>query len=496
VASTFGVVSSRTQAWSLVLGVLAIYVVTMLAYYPDVITNVDEACYVAQADGFSRGTVRNHWQNPVEGLPRPYQPGEYPAGTSAVMAPFMFVLGWRGAFVVPLLALLGLVLCTARMIEREGRSPLYSLFVLVFPATLVLGRVAMSDVICAFLTTLSILLFWRGIDQEDRRAWWVSGFIAGLSLTFRETSVLVIIPFFLGAVIRRERGVHALVISGLTGTSLRFISGAMVFGSPFHVKSAGYGFSIDALAANLPMYAFFTLVLVPGGLLAALQYRGRRRPEVTASVLLPVIFFSSYTYAGAESGQLKALILTGRFLIPAVPILAFCLAHVVPEALEWLSKRNSRAARRIEFAAGFLLVVGAASASISVHVFMNRFNANHLGIRTAIYEYTSTDSWVLTNAHGTFKYLASDMYGARAPIGIQHLEPQHFERILESAQDLHVVLLERSDSEYWRRRSVEYASTLGHLAKQAHMQVRYDEHITPSEHLRIWRVVRNGEPSS
>ncbi len=461
----------------------------MAGYFPDVISNVDEACYVAQANGFAQGTVRTHWENPIAGLPKPYQPGEYPAGTSATMALFVYAFGWRAAFVVPLLALLGVVVLTARLIEHEQKRVLYSLFVLVFPAALVLGRVAMSDVLCAFLTTLAILLFWIGGDREDKAYWWASGFVAGLSLAFRETSVLVIVPFYLGALIRRERGVHALIISGLSGAFVRLLSGWLVFGDLFHVKNAGYGFSLESFVSNLPMYGFFTLVLVPGGLLAAFMYRGRRRPEVLAAALLPVAFFAFYDYAGAESGPLKAVVLTGRFLIPTVPIFAFCLAHSVPDLLSRLSQRSARTARILEMSAGTLLVAGAVIASVAVHVVMDRFNSSHLKIREAIYEFTNEDSWVITNAHGTFKYLENDMYGARTPIGIQGLEPPHYDLILDAANDLHVVLLERSDSAYWLRRSVEYEESLASLAAKADMHLRYDEHLTQDEHLRVWRIV-------
>ena len=44
------------------------------------------------------------------------------------------------------------------------------------------------------------------------------------------------------------------------------------------------------------------LVLVPGGLVAVALYPGKRRAEVTATVLLAWLFFSVYSYAGQNSG--------------------------------------------------------------------------------------------------------------------------------------------------------------------------------------------------
>jgi 4-amino-4-deoxy-L-arabinose transferase-like glycosyltransferase len=480
--------TARSSKWWILLAVVATYAASMAAFYPRAISNIDESSYVAQAQAFADGEARRYWENPIAGLPNPYRPGDYPPGTALLMAPFVFAFGWQGAFLVPLLGLVGLILTTARWIEHERRQPLFALLVLLYPAALVMGRVAMSDVVTALVTTLSIVLFWVGADSEGRKAWWVSGFLAGASLAFRETSVLVVAPFYLGALLRRERGIHALVIAGTLGVLVRPWLSWLVFGDPAYVKSFGYGFSPGVLAANIQRYAFLTLVTVPGGLLAAVLYRGRRRPELITAVLLPLAFFSLYEYSGSESGWLKSMVLSGRFLLPVVPILVFALAHSVPEWIEQLSRRVPIARQRLESMAGALLVAGTVVASSSVHAAMDHFNAPHLEIRRAIYAFTTDDSWILTNATGTYKYLTTGLYEPRHPIALRNLSAEHYDRILDRSSELYLVLLERSDSEFWRRSSAEYHEWIADLVARADMELRFDENPDGNTRLRIWRI--------
>jgi len=484
-----------SSQWWLIAGVLAVYAVTMAVYFPDVVTNTDEGMYVAQAEVFAHGKVRAQRERPLLGRQEEYWPSQYPPGTAAIMAPFVYMFGWRGAYLVPLLGLIGLVLVTARWIEAAGRPILYSLLVLLYPATLVTGRVPLSGIPCALGTTSSILLFWTGAEREKKTHWWISGFVAGLTLTIREPGVLVILPFYLGALLRRERGIHALVISGLLGSLVRPLMAWIVFGDPFYLKDPVHHFSVSALIAHVPLYAFFTLILVPGGLLAGVLYRGRRWPEVIAASLLSVLFFASYPYAGEPSGGAKAMILSSRYLISVVPVFAFSLAHVVPDLLTRLSKRAPRLVRRVEVAGGTLLVFGALFASVAVHVVMDRFSSGHREIRDAIYEFTDEGAWVITNFDATGKYLDFAPYGVRTPIWIEELDPSEYDRVLDGASDLYLVLLERSDSQFWRDKSAEDEKLVADLAARADLELRYDRRVTSSDHLRIWRVTRaSGTP--
>jgi 4-amino-4-deoxy-L-arabinose transferase-like glycosyltransferase len=86
--------------------------------------------------------------------------------------------------------------------------------VLGYLPSLVLGRVAQSDMPSTALAALALWLFWaRGSDRRMR--WAASGLVAGLALSVRETNALLFAPLYLGALIRREGGTWALIAGGL-----------------------------------------------------------------------------------------------------------------------------------------------------------------------------------------------------------------------------------------------------------------------------------------
>ena len=102
----------------------------------------------------------------------------YPIGTAVLMAPFVALAGWRAAFLVPLLCLLGSTLLVGRWLQEERRSPVWALTLLGYPVALLMGRVCMSDVPSMAVVTLGLWLFWRGPGRNGGQ-WLASGFVAG-----------------------------------------------------------------------------------------------------------------------------------------------------------------------------------------------------------------------------------------------------------------------------------------------------------------------------
>lgn len=82
-----------------------------------------------------------------------------------LMAPWVALFGWRGAFAIPVLSLALSILITARWLRGEGPSTLFALLILGFAPSLVLGRVAISDMPSGPVVALGLWLFWRGLDR-------------------------------------------------------------------------------------------------------------------------------------------------------------------------------------------------------------------------------------------------------------------------------------------------------------------------------------------
>ncbi len=473
--------------WRLLLAVLAIYAVAFAAFYPRAATNDDEARYVQQASLFLEGVTSLERVHPLTGERIAYWPSRYPVGTSAALLPFVWAGGSGGAFLLPALSLVLGVVFTARWLREEGRSPAAALLVFGFPSCLVLGRVAMSDVPSLAIVALGLWLFWRGQDR-GLPCWLASGFLAGASMCFRESNALPFAPFFAGALLRRDKGWWALLVGGLVGVGLRLFSSWLVFGDPLYAKES-YKFEPETVLERLPLYALGLLVFVPGGLLAALAYRGRRWPELRIAVGLFVGLYLLQTHSTAETGLPKRLILALRYLIPVLPLLAFAAAEVVPRqwarALSALSERAQRRREGIAGAALALWIAGLAAAGAGVHAFLDRWGAAQARIGEALERHIEPDKVLLTNLPATLKFLDPRLRPFQ-PLSRFEVTPDDAARLAERHGDYYIAFLDRSDSAWWRTDREQNAEFLARLGLPLSLEL--DLQATPTDRLRIWRV--------
>ncbi len=235
--------------------------------------------YVRQAVSFAAGSATVDTVDPLTGQHQRVHPSDYPAGTSTLMVPFVWLAGWRGVFLLGLLSFSACTLFTARWISGSGGSPLFALAVLGYLPAMVMARTGMSDLPSACLVAAGLWLFWT----DDRSAPWLrlaAGFLAGASICLREPNPVLFAVFFAGALFRRERHLVALILGGLAGLAFRPLLAALVYGNPLFVKEHVYGLTGVYARENLIMYLTALLVLVPGGLISALFYRGKRWIEL------------------------------------------------------------------------------------------------------------------------------------------------------------------------------------------------------------------------
>ncbi len=501
IQSALGVDGSRDDrlARRIVFILCALYAVSFLAFYPRAITNDDESIYVRQTlvvlERIHGNVVTK--VDPVTGARDVYtgihdsgRPGTrstYPYGTVLTMAPFVALAGWRGGYVVPAFALVFAVLLLARWLAEEGRSPLFALLLLGYPPALVMGRVAMSDVPSTAIVTLGLLLFWRGIDRGW--GWWLaSGFVAGGSMIFRESNPIPFAPFFAGTVLRRDRRAWALVVGGLAGLSLRLLANITFSGDPLYYRSP-YILALDTIQERLPMYTLATMIFIPGGLLFALLYRGRRWPELRIAVAFFVISYLIQSYYTFATSTLKNAIITPRYVIPIIPVMAFAMAESVPRLWRALLDRLNDAWRhRAAVAAPPLValwIIGVGLAAVAVHPIFFAWSATQANIRDAIEEHVGHDAVIVTNYMATRKFL-NEFERSYLPVHYQDVGVEGTDALVERYGDVYIVFLERTDSEYWRNEGGTYPKFLADLAYEPELTYEFD--ATSTDHLRIWRV--------
>jgi hypothetical protein len=414
------------------------------------------------------------------------QPNLRPAGTPLLLVPLVLAGGWRAAFLLPLLCVIGSTLVLARWLHEEGRSPLFALLLLGYLPVLVLGRVAMSDLPSALVGTLGLWMFWRGLSRG--RFWSLgAGVFAGASLLFRDTNPLLFLALFAGTVLRRERTAWWLGAGGILGVSLRLASGAVLHGDPFFVSDPLNTFDLISVVRNTPIYLLALLGMVPGGLAGALLYRGRRRPEILITLVAWVLLYLSYQHAGQGSGSLKQLVQGPRYFIPLVPLLAFAMAESIPRlGSRWgwgavpLRARAARAGVRV-------WIAGVALAAFAVHPALDRFNRTQASLVRALYAHTTPDAVVVTNMVATGKFL-NELYGFRHVINRPHLEPSEVPRLLAESGSVQLAFLNRLDSEYYRGDAAENDAFVRGTETRCRLVLLHDAAHSASDHLRIWQV--------
>ncbi len=485
-----GLVGERFEprlAGMLVSVAIGLYAVGFAAFPPRAITNDDEGLYLEQTRAWLEfGSVKVQKEDPLTGATQQLVPGNYPMGMIALMAPCVKLFGWRGVFLPSFVSLLVAVLVTARWLKEEWRSPLFALILLGFPALLVTGRLALSDATRTAAAALGLWLFFRGLDRSRARNWLASGLVAGAALSLRESAALPFVPLFAGAVLRWDRGWVWLLLGGLVGTGLHLTANAAAFGDAFFVRgSAGYPFDVAHLPDRLWLYLLGLLVFVPAGLAFGLAYRGRRWPELTTTIGLVFCFYLFQAYGGAESGFPKSLVIGLRYFAPLLPVLAFAMAESLPR---WLDHQIPPLGARVEAfasAAAALWVAGVFAASFAVHPALDRFAGSQAEIRAALEQHVPRDAVLIAN-HDALRKFIDDVGRPYLTLDRRNLDDEALRMLGERHATYFLALLDRSDSEYWRRAQADNAAFVAKLPGKPTPLV--DLRPTATDRLRVWRV--------
>ena len=481
---------------SVVWAVLLLYAAGFVCFYPKALTNFDEVSYVRQAAAIVAGSATVDTVDPLTGQHQRVHPSDYPAGTSMLMAPFIWLAGWRGAFLLGLLALAASTLFTARWIADSGGSPLYALAVLGYLPAMVMARTGMSDVPSACLVAAGLWLFWAdGQSTPWRRL--AAGFLAGASICLREPNPILFGVFFAGAFFRRERHLGALILGGLAGVACRPLLAALVYGDPFFVKEHVYGFTGSYAKENLLMYLGALLVLVPGGLIFALFYRGKRWIELITTVFVYVGIFVFWNYNGASSGGLKQWMLSLRFLIPLVPILAFAMAHTCPRwyhvIVQSLRPENRLTLQSAAKGAAALWVAGIVVVGFLVNWRSQQWSMLHEDVVKSVYDNTDPAQPIMADQPATVKFL-NELNGQRMlmdlDLGNMSYDVSRYQllRLLDRNKTVQIVLFGRDDSEYWLHKSKDDEAFVAAISQQLHTTLKVQRRFPGLGVLRIWNV--------
>lgn len=443
---------------------LALYAVAFAIFWPRGISVNDESSYVRAAVAFAHGATTISVRDGLTGLTERILPGAYPPGTALLMSPVVLIAGPAAAPLASLLCFLGTALLLSMWLSREGRSPIFALLYMGYLPALVLGRVSMSDVPSGLVVCAAQMLLFanapEGATRPLARNDFAAGLLSGLALLFRETNALFVAPLIVGILLRREGRARPILLGGLVGVGLRLLGAWLAFGNPLFAKEHGYGWSLHWALAHLPLYLGALLLLAPGGLAAAILYRGPRRAELLGTVLLVLVFFLAYGYSGEESGFFKQLVLGPRYFIPLIPLLAVASAETIPRLwVKWGSPGGARLPGLL--AVAWLVCVSAASA---VHPVLWRFQRDQGELARQLCASTTSGVALVLDQVEAGKYLAA-CAEARSPVDFGMLQPEQLPSLVARDGAAEVVLFERDDSDFHRTRKALDAGWVASAAR-------------------------------
>lgn len=470
--------SEPRNATRTVLALLAVQAFLFLFLWPRAPLVSDEADYLSAATAYGRGVTHITWRDGLTGEAKTRPAGLYPAGTALVEAPFVRLLGPRGAPLASLLAYLATALLLVAWLRRARAPLIYSLLYIGYLPALALSRVGMSDVLSGAIVTAALYLWYRGLEKSGHGLAFLTGFLGGISSLFRETNLLFVATPFSGTLLRREKRFFALSAGFLVAVALRFAVTRAIFGDALFVKDHGYGWSSAWFLEHLPLYLFALCVLAPFGLLG-LAYRGPRRAEIVGTILLVLGFFLAYGYSGEESGRVKQLVLGPRYFIPLVPLLAFALAEVAPR---WTKRLPTAAIARYVIP---LWVAGIVVAMGLVQTTLWRLSRDADAIADTLCRSTDARGPLFLAAVETEKYLSG--CGARSPVDFGMSEPERLPALVARDGVAWLALLERSDSPFHLAKGAESRAWL-ERARRACRITPVAEADAAAVHLRAYRA--------
>jgi hypothetical protein len=224
-------------------------------------------------------------------------------------------------------------------------------------------------------------------------------------------------------------------------------------------------------------------------------YRGRRWPElilVVAGFFMAYVVQQYYTFA---TSTLKRLIITPRYLLPLVPVIAFGMAESVPRLWRALQQRSSPAMRaRMETWSPrvvCLWLAGVTVMAFSVHPTFSLWSDTQARVRDALADNVSADAVLVTNYMATRKFI-DDVGRKYTTLNQRDVVPEDAASLADRYGEVMVAFLDRSDSEFWRSDMVDTAAFLAGIDRDTALV--FDERMTSTDRLRVWRVRGSASP--
>jgi hypothetical protein len=133
-------------------------------------------------------------------------------------------------------------------------------------------------------------------------------------------------------------------------------------------------------------------------------------------------------------------------------------------------------------------VIGLAAASIGVNVYLSNWSKSHERVREGIAAHVDPEAVLVCNLDGVEKFIERFDY-RYDPVDHQKNEISDVRAVLDRYGEFYLVLLDRNESDLWRRIAEENADFAS--AFEANLTPLLNEEVSSTTTLRIWKASRD-----
>ena len=252
----------------------------------------------------------------------------YPLGTSFLGAVFIIFFGKKSIFSIGALSLL----CSYYLIWKtlkKNRLPVFAslLCFFFFPAVL-MSRTLMPEMPSLLICSLFTYFYLTDFKNRNIKMFLIS-FLAGLSLWFKETNILLFAILLLGPMFKNPSFIFSFLPGFFLGLMPRLQSAHLFYDNPIYMMNNPGRFSLNHIWGNLPIYSIVFIFFFPLGLYFIFNIRNKKYRLFQLTAVLYFVFHLIYGYNPTPLGDLKTMMLSPRFFVPLLPIMAIIYGSAI-----------------------------------------------------------------------------------------------------------------------------------------------------------------------
>jgi len=194
---------------------------------------------------------------------------------------------------------------------------------------------------------------------------------------------------------------------------------------------------------------------------------------------------------------LKQWMLSLRFLIPALPIVAFAMAQTCPRWFQAVARSLNPQSRltwnRVLRGAVAVWVTGIVVVGLLVNWRSERWSKLHEDLTQAVYANTNPAQPLMADQPATVKFL-NELYGQRMLVDLDlgsasdEFRRSQLLKLLDRNNTVQIVLFGRDDSDYWLNKSKGDQAFVADISRQLHATLKLQRRFPGLGVLRIWNV--------